>query len=75
MPTTHDGHRRTRALGLDLFFLVLLGVVVFTATSLAAGGLPGYAPAAITAVVVLAAWAALSYRGTHPAHHGTHRAH
>lgn len=74
MPTTHDGHQRTRALGLDLFFLVLLGVVVFTATSLV-GGLPGYAPALITAVVLLLSWVALSYRGTHPPHRGTHRVH
>ena len=73
MPTTHDGHRRTRALGLDLFFLVLLGVVVFTATSLV--GLPRYAPVLITAVALLLSWAALSYRGTHPPHRGAHRAH
>lgn len=73
MPTTHDGHMRTRALGLDLFLLVLLGVVVFTATSLV-GGLPRYAPVLITAVVLLVSWAALAYRGTHPPHRGAHRA-
>lgn len=73
MPTTHDGHRRRRALGLDLFLLVLLGVVVFIASSMV-GGLPRYAPALITAAVLLLGWATLTYQGTHPRHRGTHRA-
>lgn len=72
MPTTHDGHQRTRALGFDLFVLVLLGIVVFTATSLMSG-LPGYAPVAITGGVLLVLWFVLNYRHTHPPHRGAHR--
>ncbi|MBB1255550.1 hypothetical protein [Streptomyces alkaliterrae] len=74
MPTTHDGHRRTRPLGMDLFTLVVVGVVVFTVTSMI-GGLPGYAPAVITGAVLLVVWGVLAYRGTHPPHHGDRRAH
>lgn len=65
MPTTHDGHRRTRALGFDLFALVLLGVAVFTATSLVSA-LPGYAPPVITGAVLLVVWLVLTYRHTRP---------
>lgn len=72
MPTTHDGHRRTRAVGFDLFALVLLGVVVFTATSLVSG-LPGYAPAAITVGVLVVVWFVLNHRHTHPPHRGGSR--
>ena len=67
MPTTRDGHQRTRTVGFDLFALVLLGVVVLTATSLV-GGVPGYAPAAITAGVLLVGWLVLNRRHTRPPH-------
>lgn len=64
MPTTHDGHQRSHPVGLDLFGLVLVAIVVFTVMSML--GLPGYAPAIITAAAVLIAWGVLSYQGTHP---------
>jgi fatty acid desaturase len=73
MPTTHDGHRRSHPIGLDIFALVLVAIVVGTVLSVIGQGWPGYVPALITAAAVLLTWLVLSHRGTHRAHRRPHR--